>query len=115
SGHRAGTSAEEEQLGPAPRRRISAHRQDDRQRRLRPRLDRNGGYHVAVYDADVSVPPDRLAARARHEHPGVPPGEWTDRVAAQPDTDGGARPGRLLGRPDARIRLRAAMERLVSA
>ena len=42
-----------------------AHRQDDRQRRLRPGLDRDGRHHHAVHDADVSVPADGVAARAR--------------------------------------------------
>ena len=39
--------------------------QDGGSRRLRPRLDRDGGHHDAVHDAGVSVPADRLAAHAR--------------------------------------------------
>ena len=67
SGHESRAPAEEEQLRAAPRRRLPAHRQDDPQRRIRPGLDRDGGHHDAVHDADLSVPADRLAARARHD------------------------------------------------
>ena len=50
----------------------------DSERGLRPGLDRDGGHHHAVHDADVSVPADGVAARARHDQPGV-------RAAERPD------------------------------
>ena len=63
------------------------------QRRLRPGLDRDGGHHDAVHDADVSVPADRLAARARHHLAGVRARRTVRRVApiAPTPTPGSAR------------------------
>ena len=58
-------------FGPRLGARLPAHRQDDPQRRLRPRLDRDGGHHDAVHDADLPVPADGVAARARHHLAGV--------------------------------------------
>ena len=47
-------------------------------RRLRAGLDRDGGHHDAVHDADVPVPADRVAAHARQHHAGVRAGERAD-------------------------------------
>ncbi len=54
--YRAGPAAQEEQLRSPHWRGVPHHRQDRRQLGIRPRLDRNGGHHDPVYDADVPVP-----------------------------------------------------------
>ncbi len=64
-----------------------------RQRRLRARLDRDGGHHDAVHDADVPVPADRVAARARQR---------VARVPAEERPDGGAACRRRRSRGSAR-------------
>ena len=56
------------------------------ERRLRPDLDRDGGHHDAVHDADVSVSADGHAANARQHHPGVRAAERTDRRAGRATT-----------------------------
>ena len=115
-GDRAGAAAEEEQLRPAARRRLPADRQDARQRRLRPGLDRDGGHHDAVHDADVPVPADRLAARARHHHRRRSCCRTARRVAPiAPTPTAGLGQGVFARRRHARLRLRAAVERVGAA
>ena len=114
-GDESGAAAQEGQLRTAHGRRLPAHRQDDSERGLRHGLDRNGGHHHAVHDADVSVPADGLAAGARHDQPGVRPAERAHRHADRADADGRPRSGRLRGRRHARVRLRAAVERVGAA
>ena len=75
---------------------------------IRPGLDRDGGHHDAVHDADVSVPADGLAARARQHHAGVRAAERAERRADRAHADGGSRPGRVRGRRHAGVRLRAS-------
>ena len=77
--------------------RSTAHRQDHRQLRIRPRLDRDGGHHDAVHDADVPVPADSLPARARQHLARVRAANgptWPRSILS----DGRPRSGRVRGR-----------------
>ena len=85
SGHRSGPAAQEEQLRSPLWRRLSRDGQDHRQLGVRARVDRNGGHHDAVHDADVSVPAGSHAANARQHRAGVRAGERTDRDPDRPD------------------------------
>ena len=87
SGHGSGAAAQEKQLRPALWRRLPRDGQDHRQLGVRARLDRDGGDHDAVHDAELSVPAGRVAANARQHRTGVRAGEGTDRHASRPDAN----------------------------
>ena len=87
SGHGAGTAAQEGQLRPAHWRRLPPDGQDHRQLGVREGLDRDGGDHDAVHDAELSVPAGRVAANARQHRTGLRAGEGTDRHTSRSDAN----------------------------
>ena len=115
SRRRARAAAQEEQLRPSHRRRLSRDRQDDRQFGVRAGVDRNGRHYHAVHDADVSVPPGSHAANARQHCARLRPVERADGDANRPHADRRARAGRVHGRRQPRLGLCPAMERLGAA